>query len=68
MVVFAVEVGGTLVEGLADDFEVVGTIGVEGLAVWRDVEAWLECNAGFSETVEDTKTKVTIILKTFYLS
>ena len=53
-------VGGTLVEGLADDSEGVGTIGVEKLAVWCDVAVWL--GAGAREIVEDTKIKVAIIL------
>lgn len=53
-------VGGTLVEGLADDSEGVGTIGVEKLAVWRDVAVWL--GVAVCEIVEDTKIKVAIIL------
>ena len=56
-------VGGTLVEGLADDSEGVGTIGVEKLAVWCDVAVWRDaavwCDVA-REIVEDTK--ITIIL------
>ena len=65
-------VGGTLVEGLADDSEGVGTIGVEKLAVWCDVAVWRDVavwydvavwlGAGAREIVEDTKIKVAIIL------
>ena len=58
-------VGGTLVEGLADDSEGVGTIGVEKLAVWCDVAVWRDaavwCDVA-REIVEDTKIKVAIIL------
>lgn len=58
-------VGGTLVEGLADDSEGVGTIGVENLAVWCDVAVWRDaavwCDVA-REIVEDTKIKVAIIL------
>lgn len=60
VVVFAVELGGTFVDGLAGDFEGVGYIGVEGLAVWCDVEV-CRCVVTLSEIVEDTKTKVVII-------
>lgn len=66
--------GGTLVEGLADDFEGVGTIGVEDLAVWCDVAVWRDvavwCDVAvwddgdFCEIVEDTKIKAAI-LQTF---
>ena len=54
--------GGTLVEGLADDFEGVGTIGVEDLAVWCDAAVWDD--GDFCEKVEDTKIKAAI-LQTF---
>ena len=54
--------GGILVEGLADDFVGVGTIGVEGLAVWRDVA--VRCDDTTCEVCEDTKKKV-VILRTF---
>ena len=50
--------GGILVEGLADDLVGVGTIAVEGLAVWR-------CDDTTCEVCEDTKKKVVIILRTF---
>ena len=60
VVVFAVEVGGTPVDGITDDFEGVGVIDIEGLVVWCDVEV-----VKFCEIVEDTKTKVAIILQTF---
>lgn len=55
--------GGILVEGLADDLVGVGTIGVEGLAVWRDVA--VRCDDTTCEICEDTKKKVVIILRTF---
>ena len=55
--------GGILVEGLADDLVGVGTIGVEGLAVWRDVPVW--CDDNTCEVCEGTKKKVVIILRTF---
>ena len=68
VVLVGVPVGGTLVEGLADDFEGVGTIGVEDLAVWCDVAVWRDVAAwnddDLCEIVEDTKIKAAI-LKTF---
>ena len=64
VVVFAVEVGGTPVDGIADDFEGVGVIDIEGLVVWCDVEV-CRSDVKFCEIVEDTKTKVAIILQTF---
>ena len=60
--------GGTLVEGLADDLEGVGTIGVDDLAVWCDVAVWRDVAAwnddDLCEIVEDTKIKAAI-LQTF---
>ena len=57
---------GTLVVGLADDFEGVGTIGVEGVEGWRDVEAWRDVegwrDVAICEVFEDTKIKVAITL------
>ena len=52
--------------GLADDFEGVGTIGVEGVEGWRDVEAWRDVegwrDVAICEVFEDTKIKVAITL------
>lgn len=59
---------GTLVVALADDFEGVGTIGVEGLGVWRDVEGWRDadgwCDVTVTKVFEDTKIKEVITLQT----